>query len=78
MREVAYRSQLDEERARRHAAVARSLERLRSDRLGEQAALIAHHWDASGVRSQAARWKRRAALMVSNIKVRGQGRPRRG
>src|SRR5262249_49883541 len=34
MREVAYRSQLAERRARLHAAVARALERLRGDRLG--------------------------------------------
>ena len=67
--EVAYQSQLGEPRARMHAAVARALEKLRSDRLGEHASLIAHHWDASGQRFEAARWKHRAALKVSNIKL---------
>jgi adenylate cyclase len=74
MREVAYGSQLGERRARLHGAVARSLERLRADRLGEHAALIAHHWEASGMRFEAARWKRRAALRVANIKLAGRAR----
>ena len=77
MRDVAYRSQLAERRARLHAAVATALEKLRADRLGEHASLIAHHWEASGVRLEAARWKRRAALKVANIKVIGQGRRQR-
>jgi len=67
--EVAYQSQLGERRARMHAAVAQALESLRADRLGEFASLIAHHWDASGMRFEAARWKHRAALRVSNIKL---------
>jgi class 3 adenylate cyclase len=74
IRDVAYRSQLGERRARLHAAVATALEKLRSDRLGEYASLIAHHWEASGMRFEAARWKRRAALKVANIKVKGRGR----
>ena len=77
MRDVAYRSQLAERRARLHAAVATALEKLRADRLGEHASLIAHHWEASGVRLEAARWKRRAALKVANIRVKGQGRRQR-
>ncbi|MGH7855913.1 MAG: ATP-binding protein, partial [Candidatus Binatia bacterium] len=71
-REVAYRSQLGEQRARRHAAVAAALEKLRADRLGEYASLIAHHWEASGMRFEAARWQRRAALKVSSIKVKAR------
>jgi adenylate cyclase len=74
MHDVAYRSQLGERRARLHAEVARALEKLRADRLGEYASLIAHHWEASGMRFEAARWKRRAALKVTNIKVKGHGR----
>jgi len=74
--DVAYHSQLGERRAGLHAAVATALETLRADRLGEYAALIAHHWEASGMRFEAARWKRRAALKVANIKV-GQRRRRR-
>jgi adenylate cyclase len=77
MRDVAYRSQLAERRARLHAAVATALEKLRADRLGEHASLIAHHWEASGVRLEAVRWKRRAALKVANIRVKGQGRRQR-
>jgi class 3 adenylate cyclase len=70
MADVAYRSQLGERRAQLHAAVAAALEKLHVDRLGEHAALIAHHWEASGMRFEASRWKRRAALNVANIKVR--------
>ena len=68
-REVAYQSQLVEPRSRTHARAAAALERLRAERLGEYAALIAHHWEASGMRFEAARWQRRAALQVSNIKL---------
>jgi class 3 adenylate cyclase len=78
VREVAYLSQLGERRARVHAAVAAALAKLRSERLGEYASLIAHHWEASGMRFEAARWTRRAALRVANIKVSSRGvRPRR-
>ena len=68
-REVAYQSQLGEPRARLHARVAAALEKLRADRLGDYASLIAHHWESSGMRFEAARWQRRAALHVSNIKL---------
>ena len=74
MADVAYRSQLGERRARLHTSVATALETLHADRLGEYASLIAHHWEASGMRYEAARWKRRAALNVANIKV-GRRRP---
>jgi len=73
-REVAYHAQLGEQRARLHAEVAAALEKLRVDRLGEYASLIAHHWDASGMRFEAARWRRRAALRVSSIKLGGRRR----
>src|SRR5262252_1509113 len=74
MADVAYRSQLGERRAQLHAAVATALEKLRADRLGEYASLIAHHWEASGMRFEASRWKRRAALKVANIKIGQHGR----
>jgi predicted ATPase len=74
MRDVAYRSQLSERRGRLHAATATALEKLRAERLGEYAALIAHHWEASGMRFEAARWKRRAALKVASIKIKGRSR----
>jgi class 3 adenylate cyclase len=73
--EVAYQSQLGERRARLHRAVAGALERLHAERLGEHAGLIAHHWDAGGMRYEAVRWRRRAALRVSSIKLGGRGRP---
>ncbi len=67
--EVAYQSQLETRRAELHAQTARALTELHADRLGEQAALIAHHWQAAGHRSEAARWRRRAALRVSSIQL---------
>jgi class 3 adenylate cyclase len=78
MVDVAYRSQLSERRARLHGAVATALEKLHADRLGEYATLIAHHWGASGMRFEAARWKRRAALRVASIKVASMKVDRRG
>src|SRR5262249_58015980 len=50
MADVAYRSQLGERRGALHAAVAAALEKLHGDRLGEYAAPIGHHWEASGPR----------------------------
>jgi len=67
--EVAYRSQLAERRASTHAAVARALEELHAGRLGEQAAFIAHHWEAANKPYIAARWRRRAALHVTTIQL---------
>ena len=68
--EVAYASQLQETRARKHAAVARALEAVHADRLGEYAALLAHHWAAANQRYEAQLWRGRAALRVTNIQVR--------
>jgi adenylate cyclase len=59
--EVAYRSQLTERRARVHAAVARTIAELYPERLDEQAALLAHHWEEAGEALEAARWHSRAA-----------------
>ncbi len=63
-REVAYRSQLEEPRARIHAAVGEAIEALHADKLDESAALVAHHAEAAGDRMNAARWHRRAAHWV--------------
>ena len=65
-----YHSQLLETRARKHVAVARALEVVYADRLGEHAALLAHHWDAANKRYEARLLRRRAALHVTNIQVR--------
>jgi class 3 adenylate cyclase/DNA-directed RNA polymerase subunit L len=67
VQEVAYRSQLAEKRQRMHVAVARALEELFADRLGETAALVAHHWEAAGRASSARRWHRLAALRVTRV-----------
>jgi predicted ATPase len=58
--EVAYRSELAERRARIHAAVAGALEQLYPERLDEHSGLIAHHLEAAGQTSLAARWSARA------------------
>src|SRR5262245_27708554 len=59
--EVALGSQLREDRARTHGAVARALEAAHEGRVEEHAALLAHHYEAAGEALQAARWHRRAA-----------------
>jgi class 3 adenylate cyclase len=59
--EVAYASQLAAQRARSHAAVAGVIEELSADRLDEQAALIAYHWEHAGEFLTAVRWNLRAA-----------------
>ncbi len=63
--EVAYRTQLTEQRARVHAAAAQTIIELYPDRLDEHAAWIAHHWEGAGDLLEAARWTRRAALWVA-------------
>ncbi|HTO09395.1 MAG TPA: adenylate/guanylate cyclase domain-containing protein [Myxococcota bacterium] len=75
--EVAYGSLLQEPRAARHEAVARALQDLYHDRLGEHADLIAHHWEAAGKRHESYRWRRLAALRVTNIQLRRPERPER-
>ena len=60
-REVAYGSQLGEQRAAAHAATARALIELNPDRHDELAALIAQHLEEGGETLEAARWSARAA-----------------
>ncbi|HEV7401012.1 MAG TPA: adenylate/guanylate cyclase domain-containing protein [Solirubrobacterales bacterium] len=60
-REVAYGTQLNEQRAVTHAATAHALIELNPDRLDELAALIASHMEAGGETLEAARWFARAA-----------------
>ncbi len=59
--EVAYRSQLTKRRGTLHRAVARAIAARYPDKLDEQAALLAHHWEQSGEPLEAARWHARAA-----------------
>ena len=75
--EVAYQSQLRDQRCRVHEAVARALEALYADSLGQRAPLIAHHWNAAQNSSQSELWRYRAALQVTNIQV-ARSRDRRG
>jgi adenylate cyclase len=60
-REVAYGSQLGEQRATAHATTARALIELNPDRHDELAALIAQHLEQGGEPLEAARWNARAA-----------------
>ncbi|MCH7599782.1 MAG: AAA family ATPase [Myxococcales bacterium] len=64
-REVAYASQLVSRRTRTHEAIARAIERIDQDRLGERAALLAHHWTEAGRPLNSAHWHHRAAMWMS-------------
>jgi adenylate cyclase len=59
--EVALHSQLHERRRLTHAAVARAIEELQPEKLDEQAAVLARHWEEAGELLQAAQWHARAA-----------------
>ena len=65
-REVAYQSQLADRRTAVHAAVARVIVEQEPEKLGERAALVAHHWEAAGEPLEAARWSRRAAEWIGS------------
>jgi len=69
-REVAYGSQLAEQRATTHGAVARATIELNPERHDELAALIASHMEQSGEPLETARWTARAAHWA------GHSRPR--
>src|SRR5260370_16283861 len=59
--EVAYGTLLGGRRARGHAAVAAALIETDVDRLDEEAAVVAWHWERAGRRLEAAEWSFRAA-----------------
>ncbi|MBK8293654.1 MAG: AAA family ATPase [Solirubrobacterales bacterium] len=59
--EVAYGSQLSEQRAASHAAAARALIELNPERHDELSALIARHFEQGGELLEGARWNARAA-----------------
>jgi class 3 adenylate cyclase/tetratricopeptide (TPR) repeat protein len=65
-REVAYGTQLADQRATTHAATARALIELNPDRHDELAALIARHLDEGGEKLEAARWSARAAYWAGS------------
>jgi len=66
--EVAYQSQLQSRRAIAHGAVAHALEAQAGDKLGEQAALLAHHCEEAGEILSAARWHCRAAKWAGTLR----------
>ncbi len=65
-REVAYGTQLGEQQAATHAAVARATIELNPERADELAALIASHMESGGETLEAARWSARAAYWAGN------------
>ena len=65
-REVAYGTQLADQRAVTHAATARALIELNCDRHDEMAALIASHMEEGGELLEAARWSARAAFWTGS------------
>ncbi len=65
-REVAYSTQLAEQRATTHVATARTLIELNPDRHDELAALVARHMEAGGETLEAARWSARAAYWAGS------------
>ncbi len=65
-REVAYGTQLADQRAVTHAATARALIELNPDRHDELAALIASHMEEGGETLEAARWSARAAYWAGS------------
>jgi class 3 adenylate cyclase/tetratricopeptide (TPR) repeat protein len=69
-REVAYGSQLADQRRSTHAAVARATIELNPDRHDEQAALIADHLEKGGETLDAARWSARAAYWAGHSQPR--------
>jgi tetratricopeptide (TPR) repeat protein len=62
--EVALGSQLREGQARTHAVVAAALIELHGNDLDEQAALLAHHYEAARDAAAAIRWNERAAALL--------------
>jgi adenylate cyclase len=65
-REVAYGTQLADQRAVTHTATARALIELEPDRHDELAALIASHMEEGGETLEAARWSARAAYWTGS------------
>jgi class 3 adenylate cyclase/tetratricopeptide (TPR) repeat protein len=62
--EVALGSQLQEQRRRSHAAVARAIQTAQPEKLDEKASLLAHHFEEAGKALEAARFYARAAAWV--------------
>ncbi len=68
--EVAYRTQLSERRRALHLTIARTLTELEPEKLDENAALLAHHWETAGEFLEAVSAYRRAAERASATEMR--------
>ena len=62
--QVSLESQLSDARARRHAGVAGALRERYAEKLDENAALLAYHYEESGAAVEAARWHNRAGEWI--------------
>ncbi len=67
--DVAYHSQLGENRRKTHAAVAGAIEETATVPVDESAALLAHHYEEAGENLPAARWHRVAAERAGMMQV---------
>ncbi|MFQ5514857.1 MAG: adenylate/guanylate cyclase domain-containing protein [Myxococcota bacterium] len=63
--EVAYSLQLGARRSRLHECVAKAIEKLQPEKQRENAALLAHHWEAAGNPLEAARWHKHAGVWTA-------------
>lgn len=72
--EVAYRTQLSDRRRLLHLAIARTLSELEPGKEGENAALLAHHWESAGELFDAAIAYRLAAERASASEIHESGR----
>jgi len=68
--EVAYRTQLSDKRRGLHLAIAKTLTELEPDKVDENAALLAHHWESAGDFLEATLAYRRAAQRASATEMR--------
>jgi class 3 adenylate cyclase/tetratricopeptide (TPR) repeat protein len=68
--EVAYRTQLTDKRRALHLTIARTLTELEPEKVDENAALLAHHWESAGEWAEAAAAYRRAAERASASELR--------
>lgn len=68
--EVAYRTQLSDKRRGLHLTIARTLTELEPEKLDENAALLAHHWESAGELAEAVAAYRRAAERASASELR--------
>ncbi|HEY8200842.1 MAG TPA: AAA family ATPase, partial [Actinomycetota bacterium] len=72
IREVAYATLPRAERRRKHAGVALFIEERASDRLGESASVLAHHWREAGDRERALEYLLTAAEHAGRAWAKGE------